>query len=160
MQDVAAMRHCKYGFLRVLPLFFLILIIAGCAPKARAPISNLHTPEHHALTGMKLLETGKLSDAEREFNLARSKQEEALAYVGFMRLYTRQKDEGWLGHVSPFADVRNDVPCFNAVMVCTTRGIIEPRRCVRQDIFDPGGAVSGADALLAIRRLNEDLGIF
>ena len=82
MQDVAAMRHCKYGFLSVLPLFFLIPIIAGCAPKARAPISNLHTPEHHARTGMKLLETGKLSDAEREFNVARSKQEEAKEDLG------------------------------------------------------------------------------
>ena len=387
MQDVAAMRHCRCGFLSVLPLFFLILIIGGCAPKERAPIAILHTPEHHVVSGMKLLESGKLSDAEREFNLAkeldpeycpafrglglvlaykgdlksafdtmshaqklaRSKQEEALAYVGFMRLYTRQKDEGWLehvqenferarktledvphmpdpylymglaykeacrfsdaahafrkaleinktltdraeqqlklvqkierampgtpigkkvallekvkrvdvaalfihelkldaiykkirpglpfkppvkgapipvdvgdhplgadvqavvdlgvkglgvfpdgnfapnefvtrasyaimisdiiatiaddpslatkyrGHVSPFADVRNDVPCFNAIMVCTTRGIIEPKRRVRQDIFDPGGPVSGADALLAIRRLKEDLGIF
>jgi tetratricopeptide (TPR) repeat protein len=387
MQDVAAMRHCRCGFLSVLPLLFLILIISGCAPKESVPISILHTPEHHVVTGMKLLESGKLLDAEREFNLAkeldpeyspafrglglvlaykgdlkpafdtmshaqrlaRTKQEEALVYVGLMRLYTRQKEEGWLedveenferarmtledvpampdpylymglaykeayrfsdaadafrrvleinetytdqadqqlklvqkiesampgtpigkkvallekvkrvdvaalfihelkldaiykeirpglsfkppvegapipvdvedhalradvqavvdlgvkdlgvfpdgtfapndfvtrasyaimisdiiatitddpslatkyrGHASPFADVRNDVPCFNAIMVCTTRGIIEPKRRVRQDIFDPAGPVSGADALLAIRRLKEDLGIF
>ncbi len=83
MQDVAAMRHCKYGFLSVLPLFSLIPIIAGCALKARAPIiSNIHTTEHHALTCMELLETGKLSDAEREFNPARSKQEEGKEDVG------------------------------------------------------------------------------
>ena len=52
------------------------------SPKARAPISTLHISEHHALTGMKLLETGKLSDAEREFNLARSKQEETKEDLG------------------------------------------------------------------------------
>ncbi len=77
MQDVAAMRHCEYGFLSVLSIFFLIPIITRCAPEARAPISNLYTTEHHALTAMKLLKTGKLSDPEREFNLVRSKQEEA-----------------------------------------------------------------------------------
>ncbi len=67
----------------------------------------------------------------------------------------------YIGEVSPFADVRNDVPYFNAVMVCTTRGIIEPRgKAVRGSIFDPKGGISGADALLAIRRLKEDLRIF
>jgi hypothetical protein len=82
MQDVAAMRHCNYGFLRFLPLLFLILIIGGCAPKARAPISTLQARDHHALTGMKLLETAKLSDAKREFNLARNKQREAKEDLG------------------------------------------------------------------------------
>ena len=369
-----------------------ILIISGCAPKARPPVSTLDTPEHHVFSGMKLLENGKLFDAEREFNLAKeldhkyspayrglglvlgykedfksafktmsrakrlakSKEERGLAYVGFMRLYTMQKGKDWLedvednfkevklidkdlpdsyfymgiaykeayrfgdaaqafkkvleinkafidgadhqlklvqkierampgtligkkvallekvkrvdvaalfiqelkldtiykkfrpkkidisfkspgdssspkeipvpvdvqghplqtdvqiviglgvkglgtfpdgtfapnefitrasyammitdiistithdpslatkyiGNVSPFADVRNDVPYFNAIMVCTSRGIIEVKGGIRQNIFSPMGGISGADALLAIRRLKEDLKIF
>jgi hypothetical protein len=66
----------------------------------------------------------------------------------------------YIGSVSPFADVRNDVPYFNAVMVCTTRGIIEPKKGLRQNVFDPMANVSGADALLIIRRVKEDLKIF
>jgi len=388
------MKHFSHRFtlLVLLGILASILIVGGCAPRARPPVRTLDTPEHHVITGMKLLESGKLSDAEREFglakeldheysgayrglglalgykgdfksgfdnlslakNLAKSKEEEALTHVGFMRLYTQQKHKGWLegveknfmtatgtikdmpdpyfymglaymeacefsdaadafkkvleisrtfidmadqqlelvqkierampvtpigkqvallekvkrvdvaalfiqelkldaiykkfrpekfetsskppgesfslqeipvpadvqdhpfradvqtviglrveglgvfpggtfgpnefitrasyammisdiistithdpslatkyvGSVSPFADVRNDVPYFNAVMVCTTRGIIEPRRHIGEDIFDPRGSVSGADALLALRRLKEDLRIF
>ena len=66
----------------------------------------------------------------------------------------------YIGSVSPFADVRNDVPYFNAIMVCTTRGIIEPKEGLRQNVFDPMANVSGADALLIIRRVKEDLKIF
>ncbi|UCF73213.1 MAG: S-layer homology domain-containing protein [Deltaproteobacteria bacterium] len=374
------MKHfnCTCAFFLFLAFISFIMINAGCAPKARLPVSALGTPEHHVFTGMKLLEAGKLLDAEREFGLANeldheyspaytglgltfgykgdfksafdnmclaeklaiSKQEQALAYVGFMRLYTQQKDKDWLGEVeknferardtikdvpdmpepyfymglackeacefddaayalkrvleinktfvdkadhelklvqkierampetpfgkkvallekvtradvaalfiqelrletiregaflkeipipvdvqdhplrgdvktviglgvqglgvfpdgtfapnefvtrasyammiadivctltddpslatryrgntSPFADVRSDVPYFNAIMVCTTRGIIEPKREMRQDIFDPRGRVSGADAVLAIRNLKEHLRI-
>jgi len=397
LPKVSAVKHfnCRFAFFLFLAFISFITINAGCAPKARLPVSALGTPEHHVFTGMKLLEAGKLLDAEREFGLAKeldheyspaytglgltfsykgdfksafdnmslakklaiSKQEQALAYVGFMRLYTRQKDKDWLGeveknferardtlkdvpdmpdfyfymglaykeayefddaadalkrvleinkafldkadhelklvqkierampgtpigkkvallekvtradvaalfiqelrletiykrfglkksvtsfespdesaslkeipipvdvqdhplrgdvktviglgvqglgvfpdgtfapnecitrasyammiediictitddpslatrhigNVSPFADVRSDVPYFNAIMVCTTRGIIEPKRKIRQDIFDPRGSVSGADAVLAIRNLKEDLRIF
>jgi len=380
------MRHFKHRFTFFVFLAFVsfILIIGGCAPKVRPPVSILDTPEHHVFSGMKLLENGKLFDAEREFSLAieldhkyspayrglglvfgykgdfssafdnmsqakklaQSKEEEALTYVGLMRLYTQQKDKDWLGDVeknfkrarktlkdvpdpyfymglaykeayrfsdaadafkrvleitetftdkadhqlklvqkiqrampgtpigkkvallkkvkrvdvaalfiqelkldtiykrfrpekfdtsspkeipipvdvqdhplrtdvqrviglgvkgleafpdgtfapnefitrasyammiadiistithdpslstkyigndSPFVDVRNDIPYFNAIMVCTTRGIIQPKRDLRQDIFDPRGSVSGADALLAIGRLKEYLKIF
>jgi hypothetical protein len=382
----------RFTFFVLLACISLTLIIGGCARKPRPPISTLDTPEHHVLSGMKLLESGKLSDAEREFNLAKEldakyspayrglglvsgyredfksafknmsrakrlakgKEEKALAYVGFMRLYTLQKGKGWLeyvednfnkannveknlpdsyffmgiaykeaykfgdaaeafkevleinktfidkadyqlklvqkierampgtligkkvallekvtrvdvaalfiqelkldkvyekfrpkkidtsfkspgessspkgipipvdvqghplqtdvqvvvglgikglgtfpdggfapnefisrasyammitdiistithdpslatkyiGNVSPFADVRNDIPYFNAIMVCTSRGIIEVKGGIRQNIFDPMGSVSGADALLAIRKLKEDLKIF
>ncbi|RLB25117.1 MAG: hypothetical protein DRG73_02655 [Deltaproteobacteria bacterium] len=388
--------HYRYTLFVIFAFISLILTIGGCAPKQRAPVSTLDTPEHHVFTGMKLLETGKLSDAEREFNLgkeldhkyapayrglglvfaykgefkpafknmskakklAKSKDEEARVYIGYMRLYTQQRDKDWLddvvdnfrkankilkkihkdwpdpyfymglaykesykfsdaaeqfkkvleinttlvdkadyelklvqkierampgtpigkkvallekvkrvdvaalfiqemkldkiyekfrpkkfdtsfkspgqrssayqmpvpvdvvdhplradvqtvvalkikglnafpdgtfapnefitrasyammiadvistisndpsldtkyiGSVSPFADVRNDVPYFNAIMVCTTRGIIEAERGLRQNIFNPMGSVSGADALLIIRRVKEDLKIF
>lgn len=386
----------KLTFFILLASIPFILITGGCAPKARLPVSTLDTPEHHFFSGMKLLEIGKLSDAEREFKLAKeldhkyapayrglglvfaykgdfklafknmsrakklanSKEEEARVYIGFMRLYTQQKGKDWLedtednfrtanrilkkihkewpdpyfymglaykeaykfsdaaeqlkkvleinttfvdkadyqlklvqkierampgtaigkkvallekvkrvdvaalfiqemkldkiyekfrpkkfdtsfkspgdkssayqmpvpadvvdhplridvqtvvtlkikglrpfpdgtfapnefisrssyammiadvistithdpslstkyiGSVSPFVDVRNDVPYFNAIMVCTTRGIIEAKRDLRQNIFDPMGYVSGADALLIIRRVKEDLKIF
>jgi len=388
--------HHRYTFFITFIFFSLILAFGGCAPKARAPVSTLDTPEHHVFTGMKLLESGKLSDAEREFNLAKeldhkyapayrglglvfahkgdfepafknmskakklakSKEEEVRVCVGFMRIHTLQRDKGWLddvedyfkkankilkkihkewpdpyfymglaykvdykfseaaeqfkkvleinttfvdkadyelklvqkierampgttigkkvallekvkrvdvaalfiqemrldkiydkfrpkkfdtsfkspgqsssayqmpvpadvvdhplrtdvqtvvtlkikglsafpngtfapneyitrssyammiadvistisndpsldtkyiGSVSPFADVRNDLPYFNAIMICTTRGIIEAERGLRQNIFNPMGSVSGADALLIIRRVKEDLKIF
>lgn len=372
----------RSGFLTFMGLIAAVLLIGSCAPMTRVQVTTLDTPEHHAHSGMRLLEKGKIADAEREFEsamaldqkyaaayrglglvlgykgdseaafqymskaegLAEGKQEKALAYVGFMRLYTKQKGEGWLeeaencfrdamktlkdlpempdpyyhmgvaykeafrfsdaagafkkvleinktlmseadhqlalvqkierampstligkkvallekvrridvaalfiqelnldkayegvrppkgddvpmppdvkdhplkthvqrviklgikgldtfpdgtfapdesilrasyammiadivgtltndpllankykGSISPFADVRNDVPYFNAVMVCTTRGIIEAKGGLRQSIFGPMDSISGAEALLAIRRLKEDLKLF
>ncbi|MBW1858271.1 MAG: hypothetical protein JRI42_08380, partial [Deltaproteobacteria bacterium] len=119
----------RYTFFIILAFISLILILGGCAPKARAPASILDTPEHHVFTGMKLLERDKLSDAEREFNLAKeldhkyapayrglglvfaykgdfkpafknmsrakklakTRDEEARVYIGYMRLYTQQR---------------------------------------------------------------------
>lgn len=118
-------------------LICAVLIISGCAPKAKMPITTLDTPEHHVFIGMKFLQIGKIKDAEREFKLAqeldnnyspayrglgiisaykgdfnaafknmsqakllaKSKKDDALTYVGFMRLYTLQKDENWLENV-------------------------------------------------------------
>ena len=62
----------------------------------------------------------------------------------------------FFGSVSPFPDLRNDLPYFNAVMVCTTRDIMTVAD-VRTGEFRPMGNVSGADALLAIRELKEQL---
>ena len=45
-----------------LAFFSFILILGGCAPKERAPVTTLDTPEHHVFTGMKLLESGKFSE--------------------------------------------------------------------------------------------------
>ena len=70
------------------------------------------------------------------------------------------RDEGlatrFFGSVSPFPDLRNDLPYFNAVMVCTSRDIMTVAD-VRTGEFRPMGTVSGADALLAIRELKEQL---
>lgn len=58
-----------------------------------------------------------------------------------------------VGQVSPFPDVRGDHFAFNAILVCTTRGLMEAER--------PSGAfrltrpVSGPEALLAMRKLAE-----
>ncbi|HUU40354.1 MAG TPA: hypothetical protein VMW42_05390, partial [Desulfatiglandales bacterium] len=376
----------------LLAFLCLVLILSGCASKERMPVTTLDTPEHHVFIGMKLLQSGKLKDGEREFrlaqeldknyspayrelgvvsaykgdfesafknmyqakNLAKSNKEDALIYVGFMRLYTLQKDENWLENVkenfhkainidkdlldayfymgiaykeaymleeaaaafkkvleinkafldqtnyqlqliqkiekatpetligkkvallekvkkadvaalfiyelklaelykkfkpkkseessktsyeissiqgtpipidvqdhplkadikavielgvkglgvlpdgrfvpdelitragyaemladiistitndlsldnkyrgiaSPFADVKNNISYFNAIMVCTNRGIIKPKSNIRQTFFSPMGSVSGVDALLAIRKLKEDLKLF
>ncbi|UCG13853.1 MAG: S-layer homology domain-containing protein [Deltaproteobacteria bacterium] len=62
----------------------------------------------------------------------------------------------FFGTTSPYPDLRNDLPYFNAVMVCTSRGIMTPID-VRTGEFQPLGTVSGADALLAIRVLKEQL---
>ncbi len=58
----------------------------------------------------------------------------------------------FIGSVSAFPDLRNDLPFFNAVMVCTTRGIMVAKDLTTGE-FDPMGPVSGAEALLSIRML-------
>jgi hypothetical protein len=58
----------------------------------------------------------------------------------------------FIGSPSPFPDIRNDLPYFNAVMLCTTRGLMETKDLM-SGVFDPMGPISGADALLAVRLL-------
>ncbi|MBW2259709.1 MAG: S-layer homology domain-containing protein, partial [Deltaproteobacteria bacterium] len=58
----------------------------------------------------------------------------------------------FIGGPSPFPDLRSDLPYYNAVMVSTTRSIMETKDLTTGE-FDPMGSVSGADALLIIRRL-------
>ncbi len=62
----------------------------------------------------------------------------------------------FIGNKSPFPDLRNDLPFFNAVMVCTTRNILEIKDVATGE-FDPQGPVSGAEALLSIRTLKSQL---
>jgi len=62
----------------------------------------------------------------------------------------------FIGNNSPFPDLRSDLPFFNAVMVCTTRGILEPKD-IGTGEFDPMGVISGADALLGIRALKTQI---
>lgn len=64
-----------------------------------------------------------------------------------------------IGQPSPFPDVRSDAASFNAVMVCTTRGIMEPADVLKGQ-FKPEGPITGADALLVIRKLREELRVF
>lgn len=58
---------------------------------------------------------------------------------------------------SPFPDVRPTAPYYNAVMNMTTRGIIEGELSGE---FRPADAVTGADALLAVRMLNQRKNIY
>ncbi len=70
------------------------------------------------------------------------------------------RDEGlatqFVGNNSPFPDLRNDLPFFNAVMVSTTRGVMQVKDAGTGE-FAPMGLVSGADALLSIRTLKVQL---
>lgn len=68
----------------------------------------------------------------------------------------RHLSTAFLDSISPFQDVRSDAPFFNAIMVCLSRGLMEPADA-RLPRFNPGGPVSGADVLLAIRKLKEEL---
>jgi len=51
-------------------LFLAAGLLAGCSATPRAPESVLDTPEHHSLSGFKLLRKNYLFHAEREFELA------------------------------------------------------------------------------------------
>lgn len=62
----------------------------------------------------------------------------------------------FIGDSSPFPDLRNDLPYFDAVMVCTTRGIMSAEDMGTGE-FRPAANISGADALLAIRALKTQL---
>ncbi len=62
----------------------------------------------------------------------------------------------FIGNVSPFPDLRGDLPYFNAAMVCTTRNIMEVKE-VRSGEFGPHGVVPGSDALLSLRALKTQL---
>lgn len=64
-----------------------------------------------------------------------------------------------IGTTSPFPDLRSDLPYFNAVMVVTTRGIMEAKDLTTGE-FAPLDPVSGADALLVIRKLKDELRFF
>lgn len=58
----------------------------------------------------------------------------------------------YVGAVSPFPDLREDLPYFNAAMVCVTRNILAVRD-TRTGAFEPLTPVTGAEALLAVRVL-------
>jgi tetratricopeptide (TPR) repeat protein len=62
----------------------------------------------------------------------------------------------FFGQRSPFPDVRNDLPYFNAVETAITRNLMEPKNRI-QGTFGPTDPVSGADALLAIRAMKDEL---
>jgi len=65
----------------------------------------------------------------------------------------------FIGSKSPFPDLRNDLPYFNAVMVMTSRGVMEAKDLSTGE-FAPMGTVSGAGALLIIRKLKDELRFF
>lgn len=65
----------------------------------------------------------------------------------------------FIGSQSPFPDLRSDLPYFNSVMVVTSRGIMEAKD-ISTGEFAPVSHIPGADALLVIRKVKEELKIF
>ncbi|GAB4338977.1 MAG: hypothetical protein Kow0037_23450 [Calditrichia bacterium] len=60
----------------------------------------------------------------------------------------------FFGQMSPFADVNNTAPTFNAIMTVSSRGIMPG---FEDGTFKPLGAVSGTDALVIIKNLKSKL---
>ncbi len=65
----------------------------------------------------------------------------------------------FIGEKSPFPDLRNDLPYFNAVMVVTTRGVMKAKDLTTGE-FGAMDTISGADSLLVIRKLKDELRFF
>ena len=62
----------------------------------------------------------------------------------------------FIGSTSPVPDVRADLPYFNAIMVVTSRGIMEAKDMTSGE-FAPLSSVPGVDALLIIRKIKQEL---
>ncbi len=62
----------------------------------------------------------------------------------------------FIGSTSPFPDLRADLPYFNAIMVVTSRGIMEAKDMTSGE-FAPLNPVPGVDALLIIRKFKQEL---
>lgn len=62
----------------------------------------------------------------------------------------------YIGSTSPFPDLRADLPYFNAIMVVTSRGIMQAKDMTTGE-FAPVKSVAGVDALLIIRKVKEEL---
>jgi tetratricopeptide (TPR) repeat protein len=84
-------KHKMNRGLFLIVLFAAVLSIVACGPKARVPVSQLDTPEHHTFTGMRMLDQEKYADAQREFELALSidkKYSKAYTGLGLVKTYT------------------------------------------------------------------------
>lgn len=64
----------------------------------------------------------------------------------------------YIGEVSPFPDIRSDHYAFNAVMLCTTRGLLNSD--LRTSLFEPMDPIPGVDAVTSINRLKTQLSVF
>lgn len=87
----------KRGWVLML-LLGVCLLMVSCAPKARAPVSQLDTPEHHFAVGMKLLDQEKFGDAQLSFGLATEldpKYAKAHAGFGLARAYQADYQGGF-----------------------------------------------------------------
>lgn len=78
-------------------------------------------------------------------------------------IFIRAKNDAGLatrfvGQVSPFPDVRNDHPYFNAVMFSATRGLLSAS--LSKGLFRPFDTVSGVDAVLMINAIKTELDVF
>ena len=75
----------NYGFQKIIFVIvgICIFLLSACGPKALAPEAELDTPMHHVKNGNKLLKSGKIEDAFREFNRAKELDPKCTpAYLG------------------------------------------------------------------------------
>lgn len=90
-----------------------------------------------------------------EQNITRA--EVAAVLENFIGRYWNDSDLStrFFGSTSPFSDVANTSPLFNAVMVVTSRDWMSADNA---GLFQPLGSISGSEALNIVRRLKADLG--
>jgi hypothetical protein len=62
----------------------------------------------------------------------------------------------FIGEKSPWSDVRADAYYYNAARTLTSRNILSVRNRIRGE-FGPEDSISGADALLSLRMLKDEL---
>jgi hypothetical protein len=62
----------------------------------------------------------------------------------------------FIGGTAPFIDLQADLPYYNAVMLATSRGIMEAKdKALRT--FAPLSPLTGVEALLVIRKIRDEL---
>ena len=71
--------------------------------------------------------------------------------TGETKLQTR-----FFGQASPFPDVRSDVWYYNAVRTVISRNLMNAKNEIRGE-FGPTDPVTGANALLVIRKMKNEL---
>lgn len=131
------------------------------------PVDVLYSPfKDEVLTTMKWKVRGlepKFDEATRSYlfypaeNVSRGEMAFILEDVLIKMVGDEKLASAYFGQdKSPFPDVRNTSPLFNAVMNMTTRGIMEGELSGE---FRPNDPVDGADALLAVRVLSQRINI-
>jgi hypothetical protein len=90
-----------------------------------------------------------------------SRGEYAIMLEDVLLKLTQDKDLSATRYVktkSLFPDVPADMPCFNAIMTVTSRGIMEAKN-TKTGEFAPLKPLSGVEALMIIRKFKEKLKI-
>jgi hypothetical protein len=112
-----------------------------------------------------ILETGVRgleNDPKGNFNPGEvlSRGEYAIIMEGVLVKLTGEKDIAarYVNEKSLFPDVPSDMPYFKAITAVTSQGIMEAKN-IKTGEFAPLKPLSGADALLAIRKLKDKLKI-
>jgi hypothetical protein len=107
---------------------------------------------------LKVLGLEPLPDRQFHPNDTMSRAEFALLIEDVLARVTGEQGlkTKYFGQRSPFPDVRGDLPYFNAVQTAVSHNLMEPKNRI-QGTFGPMDPVSGADALLAIRTMKDEL---
>ena len=96
---------------KALAVLFLALIAMGCGPDTILVRPGLDTPGQHVANGHKLLQRGKVEDANREFNRARELDPQFFkAYIG-LGVVLGLKGDLAAGFASPFSSGCNSSTC-------------------------------------------------